>query len=111
LWSQLAKTATRPADEPEPRPKVKEKTGGGGLLKLAARALIKRVARRAATIPTAMRAGFHAAKAMTVRGTDIPPEAYGPAGAALDAANPYWDFSLDGDAGISAAGSGPSLDL
>jgi hypothetical protein len=102
------------ADDPEPRPKEKKKTDSGGL-RLAAAALITRLARRCtANIRAAMRAGFcRAAQAITAGGTDIPAEAYGEAAPALDAANPYWEFSVDSDDGAdcSAARCGASLDL
>ena len=51
MWSQLAKAATRPADdEPEPRPKEKDKTDSG-LFRRTAAALIRRIAPRVTALP------------------------------------------------------------
>jgi hypothetical protein len=84
-------------DEPELRKKAKDKTSSGGV-RLAAAALIKRI--RRATTTSAMRTGFtSAARATTAGFTDIPPEAYDTFAPCevLDAANPFWDFSLDSE--------------
>jgi hypothetical protein len=118
LWGQLAKEATRPTDdEPEPpRRKEKEKTDSG-LFMLSAAALIRRIARRTANVvKLAPRAFANAAAAATVRVTDILPDECAEAVpcTTLDAANQYWDFSVDSDAGAGfSAGppGGPSLDL
>jgi hypothetical protein len=110
LWGQLAKAATRPVDEqPEPRPKDKEKTDKG-MFRPTAAALIRRIAR---VVKLAPRAFANAAAAATMRVADILPDEYSQAQAyeALDAANPYWDFSFDSDAAFEFDSSGPSLDL
>jgi hypothetical protein len=100
-------------DKPEPtRRKEKEKTDRS-LFPRTAAILIRRIARRAERIvKLTPGACGPAAHAQTARFTEVLPDEDGAAAPyeALDAANPYWDFSLDSDAGVdfSADRGGPS---
>jgi hypothetical protein len=103
-------------DEPQPpRRKQKEKTDRSRFPPAAA-ALIRRIARRAgAIIKLAPGAFGPAAHALTAHSTEFLPDECVAAAPyeTLDAANPYWDFSLDTDtgAGFSADPCGPSPGL
>jgi len=93
----LAKTSTRRDDEPAPH-RQKEKTDrDSGIFRLAARAIMRRAARVAVRLKT-----FGAAAKDTMRRAEkvaVYAEAEAESYAALDAANPFWDFSFDTGSG------------
>ena len=116
LWREGRAAATRRGDQPEPprrRPKEKDKSGRGDF-RLAARAIIiRRAAKNPAVTTTEAAARIMGDVARALRQILRRPRRLSVVGAYIreleahddaaefhmDAANPYWDSSLDMDTG------------